>query len=121
LSPRATDTEAANGRARRHTPGKSRRLRLPHSPHRRAPTGRRGPGQCASADTRNVRSQTERYLLRAGIGLLTGLLVASVAHAVTDGLTPGLGLGLALTILLLVGLLGLWRGGSRRKSDDTAR
>jgi hypothetical protein len=121
VSPRATDTKAGDGRVRRHTTGKSRRLRLPHPPHRRSPTRRQGPGQCASADTRNAHSQAERYLLRAGIGLLTGLLVASVVHAVADGLTPELVLGLVLTALLLFVSLGLWRVGSRRKSDDTAR
>jgi hypothetical protein len=57
---------------------------------------------------------------RAWIALLTALLVASVVHAVTDGVTSGLVLGLALTTLLLLASLGLWRAGSRRKSDDPA-
>jgi hypothetical protein len=120
VSPRATDTKAANGRARRHTTGMSRRLRLPRPPHRRSPSRRQGPGQCASADARDAHAQAERYLLRAGIALLTGLLVASVVHAVTDGLSPGLTLGLTLTTLLLLSLLELWRVGSRRKPDDAA-
>jgi len=121
MSPPVTDTNASNGRTRRHTAGKSRRLRLPHPTHRRSPAGCQGPVRCASAGTGNVHSQPERHLLRAGIGLLTVLLVASIAHAVTDGLTPGLGLGLALTTLLVLALLGLWRAASRRKPDDTAR
>jgi ABC-type nickel/cobalt efflux system permease component RcnA len=120
MSPRAMDPKASNGRTRRHIIGKHRRLRWPHPTHQRSPTGRRCPGQCASADTQNVHSQAERYLLRACIGVLTALLLASVAHAVTHGLTPELVLGLALTILLLVALLALWRVGSRRKPDDTA-
>jgi hypothetical protein len=120
VSPRATDTKAANGRTRRHITGKNRRLRLPHPTHQRSPTGRQGPGQCASASTQNVHSQTKRYLPRACSGLLTALLLASVAHAVTDGFTPELVLGLALTSLLLLALLALWRVRSRRNPDDTA-
>jgi hypothetical protein len=120
MSPRATDAKPASGRTRRHPTGKSRRLRLPHPTHRSSPTRRQGPGQCASAGTRKVHSQAEWHLLRAGIGLLTVLLVASVVHAVTDGLTPGLGLGLVLTTLVLLVALGLWRAGSRRKPDDAA-
>jgi ABC-type nickel/cobalt efflux system permease component RcnA len=116
VNPRATDSKEANGRTRVHTTGENR-----HSPvatRQRPPTRRQGSGQCASADTQNVHSQTMRYL-RACIGLLTALLLASVAHALTDGLTPGLVLGMALTTLLLLASLGLWRVGSRCERDDT--
>lgn len=117
MNPPAIDTKAANRRTRRHTTGKNRHS--PHPTHQRPPSEHRGPGQCVSTDTQNVYSQTMRRL-RAGIALLTALLLASVAHAFTDGLTPGLVLGLALTTLLLLALLRLWRVGSRRKLDDTA-
>lgn len=75
----------------------------------------------ASDNPRDVHSQAERYLLRAGIGLLTVLLLASIVHAVRDGLTPELVVGLVLTTLLLLISLALWRAASRPKPDDTPR
>jgi hypothetical protein len=78
------------------------------------PGGRRRPGQASATDSQDVHSRT-MWLLRAGIGLLTALLLASVAHAIADGLTPGLTLGLALTTGLLLAFLRLWRDGPPRK------